>query len=199
MHHLKASRRRSARKWFRSVAGGRRNMSDASKTMCRALIRLILSGLAAAAVCLAQAGELKTYVWRDADGKVHYGDQPPPDQAFEEKTIPVDSTAARTPSATGKLPGEDTDDDDSNDLQSKPLSQDDLAAIARGQAFTEQDDKQDPDPADPQDDELPPPGSEFEAESNMTETDAPEQAEQLAEETDPDYQRTPGPQDRPDD
>ena len=60
----------------------RRNLIDANETMHKALIWLMLSSLGAAAVPAALAEDLKTYVWKDADGKIHYGDQPPPSQPF---------------------------------------------------------------------------------------------------------------------
>lgn len=55
-----------------------------------ALITLLLLPLGAAA---------QVYTWKDASGKIHYSDQPPPDQGTKSRVLPVDSTDAADPTA----------------------------------------------------------------------------------------------------
>ena len=44
----------------------------------------------------------QTYKWKDADGKIHYSDQPPPANAREEQTVKPRKPSAGTPVATDK-------------------------------------------------------------------------------------------------
>ena len=48
----------------------------------------------------------QTYKWKDADGKIHYSDQPPPANAKEETTVkprkPAPAAATAAPVAAGK-------------------------------------------------------------------------------------------------
>lgn len=52
----------------------------------------ILVPLALALYCLAAAAQL--YSWKDADGKVHYSDEPPADKATARKVAPPAAGAA---------------------------------------------------------------------------------------------------------
>ncbi|HSD61441.1 MAG TPA: DUF4124 domain-containing protein, partial [Burkholderiales bacterium] len=62
-------------------------LCDTLKAMMRALL---ISLLVFAAPALAQT----TYRWVDPEGKVHYGDQPPPASAKDVKQKPVGGAAA---------------------------------------------------------------------------------------------------------
>src|SRR5258708_14618405 len=44
----------------------------------------------------------QTYKWTDADGKVHYSDQPPPANAKEQGTVKPRKPSAATPTTTDK-------------------------------------------------------------------------------------------------
>ncbi|HEX9449856.1 MAG TPA: DUF4124 domain-containing protein [Burkholderiales bacterium] len=44
----------------------------------------------------------QTYKWTDADGKVHYSDQPPPANAKEQVTVKPRKPSAATPTTTDK-------------------------------------------------------------------------------------------------
>ena len=86
----------------------------------------------------ATAEDLKTYIWRDADGKVHYGDSPPRHEDYEEKMIPVDSNtvaAERAPAGSGRSVVDD-DDNEPRGSSSDPergLTPEDIADIAEEQ------------------------------------------------------------------
>lgn len=67
----------------------------------RLLLALMVCGTSFAAMPAAA----ETYKWTDADGKVHYSDQPPPANAREQKTITPhkhSSTPGAAPAATDK-------------------------------------------------------------------------------------------------
>ncbi|HEX4985763.1 MAG TPA: DUF4124 domain-containing protein [Burkholderiales bacterium] len=62
------------------------------------LLAIVLAGCAACFVCGAGA---QTYKWTDAEGKVHYSDQPPPGNAKQETTIsPRRKPSASAPAAS---------------------------------------------------------------------------------------------------
>lgn len=64
-------------------------------------ITWLLLALAGGTWLIAAPAGAQTYKWKDADGKIHYSDQPPPASAKEEETVrPRKPSAAAVP-ATG--------------------------------------------------------------------------------------------------
>jgi hypothetical protein len=61
----------------------------------------------AALLLLATTAATKTYRWVDAQGKVHYGDQPPANAVEVVKPAPVGSAEPATPRPSGALSTED--------------------------------------------------------------------------------------------
>ena len=107
----------------------------------RKILFLVLASLLMAP---AAAEDLKTYIWRDADGNVHYGDNPPRHEDYQEKTIPVDGKAEPSPSVSGGGRGTVVDDDDeprgASGDQERALSPEDMAAIAEQEQYRLADD-----------------------------------------------------------
>jgi hypothetical protein len=62
---------------------------------------LLLALLGGAWLVVAPVGA-QTYKWKDADGKIHYSDQPPPANAKEEQTVKPRKPSAGAPVATDK-------------------------------------------------------------------------------------------------
>ena len=108
----------------------------------RKTLFLVLAGLLMAPVA---AEDLKTYIWRDADGNVHYGDNPPQHEDYQEKTIPVDGKAEPSPGVSGgnRRTVVDDDDDEPRGASGDPeraLSPEDMAAIAEQEQYRLADD-----------------------------------------------------------
>jgi hypothetical protein len=60
-------------------------------------INWLLLALMSGAWLVAAPSAAQTYKWTDADGKVHYSDQPPPENAKEQSTINPRKQSAPTP------------------------------------------------------------------------------------------------------
>lgn len=91
--------------------------------------------LASLLVVPAAAEDLKTYIWRDADGNVHYGDNPPRHEAYEQKMISVDGGGEPPQSAPAGDRNMVEDDDDeeprgTGGVPERGLTPEDMAAIA---------------------------------------------------------------------
>jgi hypothetical protein len=55
--------------------------------------------IALIAFLLPLAAAAQVYTWKDASGKIHYSDQPPPDQGTRSRVLPTDSTDVADPAA----------------------------------------------------------------------------------------------------
>ena len=50
-----------------------------------------MRAIALIALLLPFAAAAQVYTWKDANGKIHYSDQPPPDQGAKSRVLPTDS------------------------------------------------------------------------------------------------------------
>jgi len=58
-----------------------------------------MRAIALIALLLPLAAVAQVYTWKDATGKIHYSDQPPPDQGTQSRVLPTDSSDAANPAA----------------------------------------------------------------------------------------------------
>jgi Domain of unknown function (DUF4124) len=58
-----------------------------------------MRAIALIALLLPLAAVAQVYTWKDASGKIHYSDQPPPDQGAKSRVLPTDSTDVADPAA----------------------------------------------------------------------------------------------------
>lgn len=68
------------------------------------LIRWLLPALIATAGVVATPALAQTYKWKDAEGKIHYSDQPPPPNVKDLTVAPRKQAAPATPPAKGEAP-----------------------------------------------------------------------------------------------
>jgi hypothetical protein len=67
-------------------------------------IRWLLLALIAGAWIGGAPAVAQTYKWKDADGKIHYSDQPPPPNVKDMTVAPRKQSAPATPTAKGAPP-----------------------------------------------------------------------------------------------
>lgn len=58
-----------------------------------------MRAIALIALLLPLAAVAQVYTWKDASGKIHYSDQPPPDQGAKSRVLPTDNTDIADPAA----------------------------------------------------------------------------------------------------
>jgi hypothetical protein len=68
--------------------------------MQRNLINGLLLAMIAGAWLVSAPADAQTYKWTDADGKIHYSDQPPPANAKEQTTVKPRRSSAPATSAS---------------------------------------------------------------------------------------------------